>query len=228
MPEQIDALTYRLYGNETGESVFNPWREVDREHDLGPSAPHIRQRQLEAYLRMRLDPARYVLVGEALGYQGGHFSGVAMTSERILLGFQKGRGVRPEHVLGDLKPERTSRPEVKENGFTEPTATIVWGELVRLLPDTRRAVLWNVFAWHPYDPAVGLLSNRKPTREELRQALPAMRAFVSLFPDSMYIAVGKVAEAQLAELGIPCEPVRHPARGGATRFREQIRTLLRR
>jgi hypothetical protein len=226
MTKGLQSLTERLYTEPPFEHVFNPWRQIDREHDIGPQAPKIRRHQLEAYLRMRLDAARYVLMGEALGYQGGHFSGLAMTSERILLGFQESRGVQPGQVLGALKPERTSKSEVKEKGFTEPTATIVWGELAHLLPDARRAVLWNVFAWHPYDPQAGLLSNRRPSKQELERAIPALRAFISLFPQCEYVAVGKVAEDQLTALGVPNQPVRHPAQGGARRFRSEIRDLL--
>ncbi len=226
MNERLRSLTNMLYSEPHFEHVFNPWRQIDRKHDIGPRAPQIRRRQLEAYLRRRIDAARYALMGEALGYQGGHFSGLAMTSERILLGFQEGRGVKAEQVLGDLKPERTSKPEVKPRGFTEPTATIVWGELVNLLPDARRAVLWNVFAWHPHDPEVGLLSNRKPSRDELERGLPALRAFIHLFPKCEYVALGKVAEGQLAALGVPNQPVRHPAQGGAREFRSRIRDLL--
>jgi hypothetical protein len=39
-------------------------------------------------------------------------------------------------------------------------------------------------------------------------------------------AVGRVAAAGLAELGIECIPLRHPARGGATLFTTQVRREL--
>ena len=66
--------------------LFNPWWQNDPENDDFDNAYEIRQHQLQAYLEERIGKAHILLVGEAMGYQGGHFSGIAMTSERILLG----------------------------------------------------------------------------------------------------------------------------------------------
>src|SRR5205823_14155879 len=67
-------------------AVFNPWWEVDNENDVGRNAPAIRRKQLRAYLEERLRTATLAVIGEAVGYRGGHFSGIPMTSERLLLG----------------------------------------------------------------------------------------------------------------------------------------------
>ena len=79
------------------ENVFNPWRDYDPDTEIGPEAPEIRRENLRRYLELR-QHAHYLFIAEALGYQGGHFSGVAITSERILLGQHK--AVRPASVLG--------------------------------------------------------------------------------------------------------------------------------
>src|SRR4029453_19070674 len=140
-------------------AVFNPWWQMDKENDISRNGPGIRRKQLRAYLRERLGKARLVVVGEALGYRGGHFSGIPMTSERMLLGKQ------PLIVAG-IKPRRTSKPSVCPDGFSEPTATIVWGALLKVgvLPDD--FVLWNAFPWHSFDPHRGLLAIRFPKKRE--------------------------------------------------------------
>lgn len=209
------------------DGVFNPWMDVDKENDMGPRSPEIRNGHLRHYLESRLETVKYIIIGEAVGYQGGHFSGIPMTSERILLGFQNDRGIHPEDVLLDMKPQRTSKPDKILRGFTEPTATIVWGTLLKSQLKPTQFVLWNAFAWHPFDPKKGMLSNRKPNAKEMADSSHILAQFVTLFPDTTIIAMGKVAEEWLNNLRIDCYPVRHPARGGASQFRIQLSELLK-
>ena len=202
-------------------AVFNPWWQVDEKNDIGPSAPAIRRKQLRAYLRQRLGKEKLALIGEAVGYRGGHFSGIPMTSERLLLGKQ------PDVVATLYKPQRTSKPEKCPNGFSEPTATIVWGTLLRLGLKPDQFVLWNAFPWHSFDPRHGMLSNRMPDKSERAAGLPVLRAFLELFPCDQVVALGKVAAAGLDQLGIAAHCVRHPASGGARLFRAQIAEILK-
>ena len=201
-------------------AVFNPWWQVDEKNDIGPSAPAIRRKQLRAYLRQRLGKEKLALIGEAVGYRGGHFSGIPMTSERLLLGKQ------PDVVATLYKPQRTSKPEKCPNGFSEPTATIVWGTLLRLGLKPDQFVLWNAFPWHSFDPRHGMLSNRMPDKSERAAGLPVLRAFLELFPCDQVVALGKVAAAGLDQLGIAAHCVRHPASGGARLFRTQIAAVV--
>jgi uracil-DNA glycosylase len=201
--------------------VFNPWWQIDGENDIGPDSPAIRRKHLAIYLRERLGKARLAIVGEALGYRGGHFSGIPMTSERILLGKQP-------VILAGIKPLRTSKPSVCPDGFSEPTATVVWGALLKtgVLPD--EFVLWNAFPWHSFDPHRGLLSNRMPNKSEQAAGLPALKAFLELFRCDQIVALGKIAAAQLKELNVNAHGVRHPASGGAKLFRQQIARIVAR
>src|SRR5437762_5322006 len=91
-------------------AVFNPWWQVDKQNDIGPNAPRVRRKQLRAYLRKRLGKTRLVVIGEALGYRGGHFSGIPMTSERLLLGRSKRFHIKPRDFFSAVKPRRTSKP----------------------------------------------------------------------------------------------------------------------
>ncbi len=207
-------------------AIFNPWYAFDRDHDQDSSAPGIRRKQLHNYLEIRFHQATHLLIGEAIGYQGGHFSGIPMTSERILLGHKRAEGITPDHVFNGINPRRTSKPEVKPRGFSENTATIVWKALIRNSIDPYSMILWNTFPWHPYDPERGLLSNRTPTREEFAAGRPHLEMFLALFRDCTPVALGKHAWHQLANLGCTCEHLRHPAHGGATEFRQGLRALF--
>lgn len=210
----------------TPEGLFNPWFHRDEEHDLNPDAPKVRRKQLELYLTERQRRAKYLFIAEALGYQGGHFTGIAMTSERILLGHQtKKYGVMPGHVFRGEAPQRTSRPNLIEKGMSEPTATIMWGALIDLGIDPYDVVLWNAVPWHPYNQDKGLLSNRTPLRGEMEAGLNHLKAFIGLFEDVKVVAVGRKCEQSLSELNIAHTGVRHPANGGAPKFREQLTEL---
>ncbi len=207
---------------------FNPWYDRDEDHDRTSEAPAIRRKQLKAYLSERLDTAEYLFIAEALGYQGGHFTGIAMTSERILLGHHEPKhGIPAEGVFRGLEPRRTSKLEVNPKGMTEPTATIMWKALHQMDIDPYKTVLWNALSWHPYDPGRGLLSNRTPSDSELEAGLPSLEQFIKLFPDRQVIAVGRKSEQVLDRLQLDYMPVRHPANGGAPKFRRQLKTLLR-
>ena len=222
MPDRISKFIAELQSAPTMDDVFNPWHDVDAAHDQNSRAPMIRARQLKHYLSQRTG-ARYLLIAEALGYQGGHFTGIAMTSERLLLGHLAGRGINPDHLLPGLTGQRTSSPALNRNGFAEPTASIVWQTaIVELGLAPTEFVLWNVFPWHPYCPKAGMLSNRTPKTSELQAAVPYLQRFMKLFSARRIISIGRKAEASLAGLGIEANTVRHPAHGGASAFRRQF------
>ncbi|MGM0600203.1 MAG: uracil-DNA glycosylase [Candidatus Rifleibacteriota bacterium] len=208
------------------ENVFNPWWQIDEVNDDYSNAPEIRRNHLEYYLKERLERKPFLLLGEAMGYQGGHFSGIAMTSERILLGKMKKRGIDPDHVFSVLQPTRTSRENVRKDGFTEPTATIVWSHMLELGIDPHDFVIWNAFPWHPYKPEKGILSNRTPTGEEFEPGLRCVKEFIGIMQPRKIFAVGEKAALQLEKLDLDFHKVRHPANGGATKFKNQISQLL--
>jgi hypothetical protein len=244
--DQLHDFLRLLKGSPSG-AVFNPWWQIDAQNDIGPNAPVIRRKQLSLYLRERLGNARLAIIGEALGYRGGHFSGIPMTSERMLFGKQKNivaalyerRNLLPHHpitgdhkpplrILSGIKPRRTSKPSVCANGFSEPTATIVWGALLRLRLKPDQFVLWNAFPWHSFDPRRGILSNRMPNKSEQLSGRPVLKTFFELFACEQIVALGKIAAAQLEELGVDAQCIRHPASGGAVLFRRQIAKIVER
>ena len=203
-------------------AIFNPWKDYDPIHDVGLEAPRIRASNLERYLARRVGKTRLLFVGEAPGYQGCHFSGIAMTSERILLVSKP--GIDPRFVFEGTK-QRTSQSALYPLGANEPTASIVWSLLLGLGVSPDSFVFWNSLPTHPHRPGE-LLTNRAPKPAELEATRHVLPLMIGLLPEARLIAVGRVAQATLARLGHAAECVRHPAMGGATQFREQVGALL--
>jgi hypothetical protein len=218
----------RLLKKSPAGAVFNPWWQVDKENDIGRNASAVRRNQLRDYLQKRFRKAQLAVIGEAIGYRGGHFSGIPMTSERLLLGRSKTVRLKSDDFFSDINPRRTSKSKKCPDGFSEPTATIVWGTLLQhgLKPD--QFVLWNAFPWHSFDPRQGRLSNRMPNKSEQAAGLLVLKAFLELFRCEEVVALGKIAAAQLGKLSVHAHCVRHPASGGAKLFRQQIAELVQR
>jgi len=190
--------------------LFNPWR--DRcPHDAAGNDPADKLSRLA--LHLDCDP-EFILAGEAPGYQGCRYSGIAFTSERLL-----GEGSIPRI------PALTGRLSTRKLPFSEPSATIVWKTLYRLGIE-RRTILWNAMQLHPHR-LDNLWSNRTPTPEEISLGEPALRILIETFPAAKIIAVGKKSEGLLYEMGIPIAgAVRHPANGGATKFAAGLKGLM--
>jgi uracil-DNA glycosylase len=189
-------------------NVFNPWGEDDP-MDAAAGGAEARVERLRAHFDSW---PRLILLGEAPGYQGCHFSGMAFTNERLIL---DGRIPRVSSAM-----RLTTRPRP----WCEPSATIVWGSL-HDLGLAERTVLWNAFAWHPHKPG-NKLSNRTPAPKEVEEGLPVLRSLLEYFSGVPVIPVGQVAARTLSRLGIEAlPPVRHPAMGGATAFREGMQAF---
>ena len=192
------------------QDVFNPWGEVDPLDVGGMSGPAGRQTRLA--LHFSCEP-EYLLVGEAPGYQGCHFSGVAFTNEALLL----------ERMIPRM-PALSARITTRPRPWREPAATVVWRTL-HVLGMAERVVLWNAFAWHPHRPG-DPYSNRAPRLAELGAGREALEAVLELFPGVRIVAVGKVAERTLRDVGVaPAAAVRHPSMGGARQFADELRAL---
>jgi hypothetical protein len=189
--------------------LFNPWRD-HCPHDAPGNGPAARLERLAHHLACR---PTFILAGEAPGYQGCRYSGIAFTSERLLMEGSIPR-VPAQPRLSDRRPP-----------FSEPSATIVWRTLYRLGLENR-VVLWNALQMHPYRPG-DLWSNRTPTDAEIAMGEPAMRLLVEAFPSAKLVAIGKKAEGLLLGMGLPlAASVRHPANGGATEFAEGMARIL--
>ncbi len=146
-------------------------------------------------------------MGEAAGYQGMRWSGIAFTSERTLARW--GLPYRPTS-LG------------RKGGWSEPSGTIVHGLLEELGVEDR-VILWNTVPTHPHHPGRPL-SNRRPTREEIEQGRVLLDQLMAAVKPKLLVAVGRIAESMLAGSGAVY--VRHPAQSGATAFRRGMREAI--
>lgn len=212
-----------------GENTFNPWADHDERYEI-ENAVAIRRKNLEDYLALRLGKARILLIAEACGYQGGHFSGIAMTCERMLLdlhpvvdstmvlGHQGNRTSRKENPL--LKPIQQAK------GFNEPTDSVVWSACLEAGLGPNDFLLWNIFPFHPYKKG-NLLTNRTPADDELAAGLACTRSLLSLTGPLPIFAIGKKSENTLTEAGFSVTGLRHPANGGANIFRSQLKEALK-
>ena len=182
-------------------TTFNQYAEAGPDDVAG--APAVRLANLRAYLGERAN-ADVVCLGEAGGYQGMRWSGIAFTSERDLE-----RWGEPY------------RPTCAARRWSEPSGTIVHRVLGELEAE-KRVVLWNTVPTHPHAPGKPL-SNRRPTTSEIAAGAPLAMRLIELVQPRTVVAVGRVAESILPP---GTAYVRHPANAGGPAFREGMRAIL--
>jgi len=182
-------------------ATFNQYAEAGP--DDVPGAAAIRLENLRAYLAER-PGADVVCLGEAGGYQGMRWSGIAFTSERDLLRWGA--------------PYRTT---CAARTWSEPSGTIVHKVLAELGAE-HRVILWNTVPTHPHRPGEPL-SNRRPTIAEIEAGAPLAMRLVELVRPRTVVAVGRIAESVLPA---GTAYVRHPANAGGPAFREGMRAIL--
>ncbi|QUG93401.1 hypothetical protein GR140_32195 (plasmid) [Pseudomonas putida] len=193
------------------DRFYNPWTD-SCVHDSEQNGPEARLIRLAQHLACK---AKLILVGEAPGFQGCRYSGVAFTSEKLLM-----KGLIPRVDNGGARLTDRERP------FSEPSATIVW-EKLHDLGLAENTLLWNAVQLHPFKPGEPW-SNRTPTRSELAHGRGAIHLLKEEFPEARWVAIGRKAESQLAALGIVgVATVRHPARGGATEFAKGLAEIAK-
>jgi uracil-DNA glycosylase len=197
----LDRLLADLAATTIG-ATFNQFRDAGP--DDVPGAPPIRLGNLRHYLAER-DQADVLAVGEAAGYQGMRWSGIAFTSEADLL-----RWGAPYR-----RSSRRHRP------WKEPSGTIVHGLLTELDAE-KRVILWNTVPTHPYEPDRPL-SNRRPSRAEIAAGAIFVERLIEILNPRQLIGVGRIAAAVFGERALY---VRHPAQAGATEFRQGMRAAL--
>ncbi|RZI85129.1 MAG: hypothetical protein EOP38_06130 [Rubrivivax sp.] len=203
-----DRLVATLPSRQHG--LYNPYADTCM-HDRPENTPQARLQRLRDHLECN---PKVILVGEAPGYRGCRYSGVAFTSEGMLLDGEIPR-------VGALQHRLTSR----SLPFREQSATIVWRTLKELSAQDD-TVLWNALQMHPHRRGEPW-SNRTPTASELALGAPALQMLRREFPKATFVPIGQNAHRLLERVGIRAAAyVRHPANGGAVRFAEGLSAIL--
>jgi uracil-DNA glycosylase len=182
-------------------ATFNQYR--DEGPDDVPGAAERRRNNLRRYLTQRRH-AGVLAVGEAGGYQGMRWSGIAFTSERDL-------AVWGAPFAATCAVRR----------WSEPSGTIVHRVLAELEAELD-VVLWNTVPTHPHRTGLPL-SNRRPASAEIAAGAVFLERAIELLRPAVLVAVGRVAEAVL---GDRATYVRHPANGGGAAFAAGLRAIL--
>lgn len=187
----------------------NPWGETNADEAPG-NGPEARLERLRRHFSVR---PRMVLVGEAPGYQGCRVTGVAFSSEALML-----EGAIPRCDAG-------TRLSTRDRPWREPSATVVWSSLY-LAGLAECCWLTNAFPLHPYGE--GALSNRTPKAAERAIGLEWLVELLGFAGEAVVGAVGQQAADALESAGIGHAKLRHPAYGGASEFRSGLMALVAR
>ena len=210
MPSSLRARLWplfeqRLFAEPGTETLFNPYRDEDPRFDV-PGAAAIRRSNLAAYLDALTAPD-LLLVAEAPGPHGMRFSGVPLTSEAQL--------TDPAFPLAG-QPTSLGVP------LGEYSARIVHRTLGR---HWHRVFIWNAVPFHPH-PVGKPRGIRPPTRAEVARFQPLLSGVVAALGAGRVLAIGRVAERSLTELGVGATYLRHPSQGGARLFHEGLKAIL--
>lgn len=193
-----------------GANVFNPWKDQDPDDAVKKAHVHRAERLCKHFM---LAKPRVVLIGEAPGYAGCHFSGIPFTSERNIVNGQVPRVTHHQRITTG-----------KETTWSEASSTIVWNALHEW-GLAEHAVLWNAYPFHPHEPG-NLRSNRTPTVKELRDGIPFLEQVMELSLPAKVVTIGEKAREMFSALyQPPAASLRHPANGGAAEFRQGVRWL---
>lgn len=200
----VDALSRISLPN-----VFNPYVDVCEIHDR-PCAVEVRRANLLAFLHVAVQLKVDTLwMGRDLGYNGGRRTGLALTDEFHL------------PVLSRVYGIPTASRATAGTPAKERTATEIWAAISGI---SRPPFLWNVFPFHPHEPA-NPLTNRKFTARELASVHDINQALIEWLGISRIVAIGQDAAHYSREFGVDVVAVRHPSYGGTYEFRSGIGAL---
>ncbi|WP_058599237.1 uracil-DNA glycosylase family protein [Aureimonas ureilytica] len=207
----VDAIVERLAELPGKADLFNPYAGFDAEIE-DADAPATRCRNLQRYLAGMADRGVSDLwLGEAPSRFGARRTGVPFTGDGRLADLSQRLGVVPPLA----RATRETLP-TRESG----TSREIWNAMPASLP-----LFWNAVLFHPHRGVLPL-RNRTPTWTEIAAHREVLAMIVAIFAPRRILCIGRVAQRAADGLGIPTTYVRHPAQGGAVRFRAGVAAFL--
>ena len=189
---------------------------------VNPYRNATRRRNLLRWLKSFADSTRSaIFVGEAPGVKGARITGIPFTSPSILNSTSDPWQTFGPDALYEI-------PEDHNQHQREATATIFWKHVNHHFADLPRPLTWNAYPFWPHDRCKQ--SNRHPNASEIQVGSRWLRDIIEMFPNSLVVSVGNVANNALRSIGVEHEHVRHPSHGGTSDFDdglERIGDLLR-
>lgn len=173
-----------------------------------------RRARLTRWLELPRDDGPVVLlVGEAPGVHGAAVTGVPFTSVETLTvdEFERLHPVNSE--------EGFSAIEGTQPNFREVTARQFWRAVLPEFEDLPLPMVWNAVPFWPR-------GNATPNRLRLSAGSCWLRTIANWRTYAEVIAVGRTAEDALSQIGIDSCYVRHPSRGGATKFASGLKVIV--
>ncbi|MBC8737288.1 hypothetical protein F6X40_10755 [Paraburkholderia sp. UCT31] len=145
-----------------------------------------------------------LVIGDSSGATDVKFSGVALVSERMLLGHCTAKGVAPDEIFrGEkLRTSHPSCPVAGREGADSPFALSVWQHLTSASISPLTWVAWNAFPFHPHHERRPL-ADCTPARGDLLAARRHLEALRILFPKATLYAAGPLASNALSEFQMP-------------------------
>ncbi|ALN75782.1 uracil-DNA glycosylase family protein [Aureimonas sp. AU20] len=209
----VDAIVERLAALPCKADLFNPYAGFDAEIE-DADAPATRRRNLQRYLAAMADHGvRDLWLGEAPSRFGARRTGVPFTGDGRLADLSERLRLEPPLA----RVTRETLP-IRESG----TSREIWNAMPASLP-----LFWNAVLFHPHPHRGALpLRNRRPTWTEIAEHREVLATIVAIFAPRRILCIGRVAQRAADGLGIPATYVRHPAQGGAVRFRAGVAAFL--
>lgn len=191
----------KLAQTQAPKDAKNPW-------DFSRPENAIRRKNLESYFAQmkKLHPT-VLLIGEAPGYRGCGRVGMPFSSEKLVLSHP----FFADTTLFGI--ENTDSP------IAEASASIVWKTFDSL---DFYPLMWATYPFHPHKSG-DELSNRAPRPEEVALGKTFITELLKEFDIKHIVAVGRVAEKCLADMGYEVHAIRHPSHGGAVLFAQGLK-----